>query len=92
MRIGLNAPDQQSSPLNKQRSLARLPPTSPKSSPAVITPLCRRTELRSAPLPSQAMGMPEVRQAQVDSLRQSVSSGQYQLDPNAIADAILRGG
>jgi len=30
-----------------------------------------------------------MRQDQVDSLRQSISSGQYQLDPGGIADAIL---
>jgi flagellar biosynthesis anti-sigma factor FlgM len=35
--------------------------------------------------------MPEVRQATVDSLKQSISNGQYQLDPHEIADAILRG-
>ena len=40
-------------------------------------------------LATQALSLPEVRQGQVDSLRQSVNSGQYQLDPHQIADAIL---
>jgi anti-sigma28 factor (negative regulator of flagellin synthesis) len=35
--------------------------------------------------------MPEVRQGTVDSLKQSISNGEYQLDPHEIADAILRG-
>jgi anti-sigma28 factor (negative regulator of flagellin synthesis) len=36
------------------------------------------------------MGLPEVRQGQVEGLRQSISKGQYQLDPHEIAAAILR--
>jgi flagellar biosynthesis anti-sigma factor FlgM len=40
-------------------------------------------------LSTQALGLPEVRQGLVDSLRQSISSGQYKLDPSAIADAML---
>jgi flagellar biosynthesis anti-sigma factor FlgM len=42
-------------------------------------------------LSTQALGTPELRQGQVDSLRQSIGSGQYQLDPGGIADAILGG-
>ncbi|MGB8011397.1 MAG: flagellar biosynthesis anti-sigma factor FlgM [Terriglobales bacterium] len=40
-------------------------------------------------LATQALNQPEVRQGLVDSLRQSITSGQYNLDPSAIADAIL---
>jgi flagellar biosynthesis anti-sigma factor FlgM len=40
-------------------------------------------------LVSTAMNSPVVRQETVESLRQSVGSGQYQLDPAAIADAML---
>jgi flagellar biosynthesis anti-sigma factor FlgM len=36
-----------------------------------------------------AMNSPAVRQETVESLRQTVASGQYQLDPSAIADAML---
>jgi flagellar biosynthesis anti-sigma factor FlgM len=39
-------------------------------------------------LTSQALNSPEVRQATVDSLRQSVNSGQYQVDATRIAAAI----
>ena len=39
-------------------------------------------------LTSQALNSPEVRQATVDALRQSVNSGQYQVDATRIADAI----
>jgi flagellar biosynthesis anti-sigma factor FlgM len=39
-------------------------------------------------LTSQALSSPEVRQGTVDALRQSVNSGQYQVDANKIAAAI----
>jgi flagellar biosynthesis anti-sigma factor FlgM len=40
-------------------------------------------------LTNQALQMPEVRQDMVDSLSQSVSSGQYRLDPSMIAAALV---
>jgi negative regulator of flagellin synthesis FlgM len=40
-------------------------------------------------LVSQALKTPEVRQDKVDSLKQAVSTGQYQLDPSKIAGSIL---
>ena len=40
-------------------------------------------------LASRAMQTPEVRQDRVDSLRQSIASGQYQLDAKASAEAML---
>ena len=43
-------------------------------------------------LTSQALSSPEVRQGTVDALRESVSSGQYQVDPNKIAVAISESG
>jgi flagellar biosynthesis anti-sigma factor FlgM len=39
-------------------------------------------------LTSQALNSPEVRQGTVDALRQSVNSGQYQVDATRIAGAI----
>jgi negative regulator of flagellin synthesis FlgM len=39
-------------------------------------------------LVSQALKSPEIRQDKVDSIRQSVSNGQYQVDPTKIAAAI----
>ncbi len=41
-------------------------------------------------LTSQALASAEERSARVESLRQSVNSGDYRLEPNAIAQAILR--
>jgi flagellar biosynthesis anti-sigma factor FlgM len=41
-------------------------------------------------LEAQALATPEVRQDKVDALRQSIQNGQYQVDPEQIAQAILR--
>ena len=43
-------------------------------------------------LTTQALSSPEVRQGTVDALRQSVNSGQYQVDPTRIAAAISESG
>jgi flagellar biosynthesis anti-sigma factor FlgM len=40
-------------------------------------------------LVSTALNSPEIRQGLVDSLKQAVSSGQYELDPGQIAGAII---
>lgn len=43
-------------------------------------------------LTSQAMNTPEVRQDKVDALRQSISNGDYKVDPNKIASSIVSAG
>jgi flagellar biosynthesis anti-sigma factor FlgM len=40
-------------------------------------------------LVSKAMGSPEIRQDLVDQLKQAVNSGQYKLDPGAIASSMI---
>jgi negative regulator of flagellin synthesis FlgM len=42
-------------------------------------------------LTSQAMSAADVRQDKVDTLRQAISSGQYEVAPDKIADAMLQG-
>jgi flagellar biosynthesis anti-sigma factor FlgM len=42
-------------------------------------------------LTNQALSSPEVRQGTVDALRETVNSGQYQLDASRIAGAIIDG-
>jgi flagellar biosynthesis anti-sigma factor FlgM len=52
-----------------------------------------RTDSQSVQsLTSQAMNSPEIRQDKVDALRQSVDSGQYQIDATKIAGAIIDNG
>jgi negative regulator of flagellin synthesis FlgM len=41
-------------------------------------------------LTSQAMSSPDVRQDKVDALRQAISTGQYKVEPEQIAGAMLQ--
>ena len=41
-------------------------------------------------LVAQAMTVPEVRQEKVAALRQAIQAGQYKVDPEKIADALIR--
>jgi negative regulator of flagellin synthesis FlgM len=41
-------------------------------------------------LTSQAMASPDVRQDKVDALRQAISTGQYKVDPDEVAGAMLQ--
>jgi len=40
-------------------------------------------------LTAKAMGSPEIRQDRVDALRQAISSGQYKIEPDQIATAMI---
>ena len=42
------------------------------------------------PLATQALNSPEIRQDKVEALRQAITSGQYKVDPGAIAEAMIR--
>jgi flagellar biosynthesis anti-sigma factor FlgM len=91
MRIGLNTPDPQSISAEQAKKSSTTATNQPEPSPAGDKNTLSQDRVTLSALASQALGLPEVRQAQVDSLRQSINSGQYQLDPHEIADAILRG-
>jgi flagellar biosynthesis anti-sigma factor FlgM len=43
-----------------------------------------------ADLSVQALSSPEVRQQKVDALRNAIQSGEYQIDPGAIADTMIQ--
>ncbi len=98
MRIGLNTPDPQSisaeqPPVSTEQTKKSAVAAANQSEPAPANDknVLSQDRVTLSALASQALGMPEVRQGQVDSLRQSINNGQYKLDPNQIADAILRG-
>lgn len=40
-------------------------------------------------LTSTALGSPEIRQGRVDNLRQAISNGEYKVDPESIASAMV---
>jgi flagellar biosynthesis anti-sigma factor FlgM len=90
MRIGLNTPDPRSLLAEPTKKPATVATSRPESLPSGDQPDLSRDTVTLSALASQALGLPEVRQDQVDGLRQNIKSGQYQLDPNQIADAMLR--
>jgi flagellar biosynthesis anti-sigma factor FlgM len=88
MRIGLNTPDPQTISTEK-------PSTSSSSANGAISTNQKYEDAFSgdsvtlSSLAKGALDTPEIRQDKVDSLRQRISSGQYELDPKSIADAML---
>ncbi len=88
MRIGLNTTDPQ---LISAEQAKKSSATAPELNAAPVgdkaTLVDDKVSLSS--LATQALNQPDVRQGLVDSLRQSVASGEYKLDPSAIAGAIL---
>jgi flagellar biosynthesis anti-sigma factor FlgM len=91
MRIGLNQPDPQSVSAEQTQKSSTAATNQSELSPATDKTALSQDRVTLSALATQALGMPEVRQGTVDSLRQSINNGQYQLDPDEIADAILRG-
>ena len=90
MRIGLTPPDPQ--PLSAEQAKKSSTTAVSQSNPSPVddkTTLSQDNVTLST-LATQALSQPEVRQSTVDSLRQKISSGEYSLDPSAIADAILK--
>jgi len=88
MRIGLNT-DPQLNSAEQANKPAAASANQPESAPAGDQATLSQDKVTLSSLATQALAQPEVRQSLVDSLRQSISSGQYKLDPSGIADAIL---
>ncbi len=86
MRIGLNAPN----PPDISTDRASTPATSTQSAPST-QPVDKfsgdSVSLNS--LAARALQLPEIRQDKVDSLQQQIASGEYRLDPQKIADAMM---
>ena len=91
MRIELNRVDLQSISTDQATKSSAVGTRHSDTSPVGDQLSFSQDTLTLSALATQALATPEVRQSQVDSLRQSVSSGQYELDPSGIANAILKG-
>ena len=91
MRIGLNQTEPQSLSAEQAAKSSTAASNQPESVSASDKSAASQDRVTLSALATQALAMPEVRQAQVDDLRQSINNGQYKLDPNEIADAVLRG-
>ena len=89
MRIGLNTTDPQLASADQAKKSSATALDQSEASAADNKTTLSEDNVSLSSLATQALNQPEVRQSQVDSLRQSIASGEYQLDPGAIADAIL---
>lgn len=87
MRIGPNIPDLQG--VSAARTDNASSTSQAHSAAADESESLPEDTVTISTLTAKALQMPEVRQDKVDTLRQSVSSGQYQVDPYAIADAMV---
>lgn len=87
MRIGPNIPDFQG--VSTDRTESSLSASRTNDVSAAESEGYPEDTVTISALTAKALQTPEVRQEKVDSLRQSVASGQYQLDPNAIAEAMV---
>jgi|BogFormECP03_OM2_1039629.scaffolds.fasta_scaffold48193_1 flagellar biosynthesis anti-sigma factor FlgM len=89
MRIGLNTTDPQLVATEQAKKSSTDAAGQPQPSTVGDKVSVSQDNVTLSSLASQALGQPEVRQSLVDSLRQSINSGNYQIDPNEIAGAIL---
>jgi flagellar biosynthesis anti-sigma factor FlgM len=89
MRIGLNVPDQQSLLTEQTRKSSTDATSQSGATPVGDKPGLSQDKITLSTLSTQVLSQPEVRQNLVDSLRQSVNSGSYNVDPTEIAKSIL---
>ncbi len=89
MRIGLNTTDPQLVSAEQAKQSSTAPVGRSEESSAGDKTTLSQDSVNLSSLATQALSQPEVRQGLVESLRQSIDSGEYKLDPSAIADAIL---
>jgi flagellar biosynthesis anti-sigma factor FlgM len=89
MRIGLNTTDPQSLLAEQAKKPATNSVGQSETSTSADKTTLSEDKVSLSSLATQALNQPEVRQGLVDSLRQSISSGEYKLNPSDIADAIL---
>jgi flagellar biosynthesis anti-sigma factor FlgM len=88
MRIGLNTPDPQG--ISAQKPANSSAAASHESRPSAENGDVSLHDAASlSALATRALQTPEIRQDRVDSLRQSIASGQYRFDAKASAEAML---
>jgi len=87
MRIELNPPDPQG--VSTEQTSTSSAVRNAGQAPGEGADTFSSDTVTLSALASRALQMPEVRQEQVDSLRQSIASGQYVVDAQGIASAML---
>jgi len=89
MRIGFDA---QNTPAVTNQTVKKSSASSANSVPASQlqdTQDSSEDHVSLSALATRAMETPEVRQDKIEALRQSITSGQYQMDPTESAEAML---
>lgn len=86
MRINLNTPG--ASEVSTERTSTAPGSASNGARPSDLDKFAGDTVSLSS-LAAQTMQMPPVRQDKVDALRQQIATGQYEIDPQKTADAML---
>jgi len=81
--ISLNSVEREEKPKKAAGKQSSAPSVEDKASLSVDT-------LNISSLKAQALASPEIRQDKVEALRQQVQNGQYKVDPDQIAKAILK--
>ena len=92
MKIDLGAPALSQASVERSNTKAATGNVAANSSASEDRTTFSSTSTSVKSLVSQALSSPEVRQDKVDALRQSISSGEYKLDPQKIAGAIISEG
>ncbi len=88
MKIELNSPPTTQLPVDRDVKQVSTSGTTSAQSTTVDRTTFHSDSLSVQSLTSQAMNSPEVRQDKVDTLRQSVNSGEYKASATETADAI----
>jgi len=89
MKIELNSSPTTQLPVDREVKKASTSGTTTAQSTAADRTTLHSDNVSVQSLTSQAMSTPEVRQEKVDTLRQSVNSGEYKADAKETADAIV---
>lgn len=87
MRIELNPPDPQR--VSSEQSTPSAAVRQSGKTPGEEADTFSSDTVSLSALANRALQMPEVRQEKVDSLRQSIAGGQYAVDAQSIASAML---
>jgi negative regulator of flagellin synthesis FlgM len=88
MRIGLNTPDPQSVSTEQTKSTSGVSPS--QTGRAGETNSSSQDTVTLSSLATQALATPDVRQDVIARIKHSIDNGQYQIDPKAIAESMLK--
>lgn len=90
MRIGLNTPAPDPQSVSTEQAKQTSGAAANQTGRAGEASSSSQDTVTLSSLSTQALATPDVRQDVVARIKQSIDSGQYQIDPKAIAESMLR--